>query len=129
MRRRRFGDPAARDPGRRQARVNDLLRRQLGQILEREFRDRLPALVTVTEVSISPDLKHAKVYVSVYAEKSIQEKAVQILHHATPEIRKFLAGEVLLRVLPTLEFELDLTAEYAQHIDDLLHGHESPEKQ
>jgi ribosome-binding factor A len=129
MSRRRFGDPAARDPGRRQARVNDLLRRQLGLILEREFRDRLPALVTITEIRTSPDLRHAKVYASVLAERPVQDKAIELLHHMTPEIRQFLAGEVLLRYLPTLEFVLDLTAEYAQHIDDLIHDHDPREKQ
>jgi ribosome-binding factor A len=129
MSRRRFGDPMARDPGRRQARVNDLLRRQLGLILEREFRDQLPALTTITEVRTSPDLRHARVFVSVYAEKPVQERTIQALRHLNPEVRKFLAGEVLLRFLPSLDFVLDLSAEYAQHIEDLLKSDDSGEKQ
>jgi len=129
MSRRRFGDPLARDPGRRQARVNDLLRRQLGMILEREFRDRLPAMATITEVRTTSDLRHARVFISVYADKPLQEKTIRILQEVTPEVRQVLAGEVLLRFLPTLEFIQDLSAEYAQHIEDLLHGHESGEKQ
>lgn len=129
MSRRRFGNPASRDPGRRQARVNDLLRRQLGLILEREFRDQIPAMATVTEVRTTADLRHARVFVSVYADRPVQEKTMNVLLQLTPEIRQFLAGEVLLRFLPTLEFRLDLSAEYAQHIEDLLHGHESGEKQ
>jgi ribosome-binding factor A len=106
-----------------------LLRRQLGLILEREFRDQLPAMATVTEVRTTPDLRLARVFVSVYAERPVQDKTMILLQHLTPGIRQFLAGEVLLRFLPTLEFRLDLSAEYAQHIDDLLHGHESGEKQ
>ena len=129
MSRRRFGDPLARDPERRQARVNDLLRRQLGMILEREFRDRLPAMATITEVRTTSDLRHARVFISVYADKPLQEKTIRILQEVTPEVRQVLAGEVLLRFLPTLEFIQDLSAEYAQHIEDLLHGHESGEKQ
>lgn len=129
MSRRRFGDPLARDPGRRQARVNDLLRRQVGMILEREFRDQLSVLVTVTEVHTSPDLRHARVFVSVLADKPVQETTIHRLHQLTSEVRQHLAGEVLLRYLPTLEFVLDLSAEYAQHIDDLLHGNESDQKQ
>jgi len=58
MSRRRWGDPIARDPHRRQARVNDLIRRQLAMILEREFRDRLPP-DHGDEVRISGDLRHA----------------------------------------------------------------------
>jgi len=128
MSRRRWGDPLARDPQRRQARVNDLIRRQLAMILEREFRDRLPALITVTEVRISGDLRHARIFVAILAERPQQEAAIKFLQNNRPELRQLLGAQVILKYLPTLEFVLDLSAEQAQRIEELLRGNDPDKK-
>jgi len=128
MSRRRWGDPLARDPHRRQARVNDLIRRQLAMILEREFRDRMPALITVTEVCTSGDLRHARIFVSIYADKPRQEAALKFLQNNRPELRKLLGTHMILKYLPTLDFVLDLSAERAQRIEELLRGNDSDRK-
>ena len=128
MSRRRWGDPLARDPQRRQARVNDLIRRQLAMILEREFRDRLPALITVTEVRISGDLRHARIFVAILAERPQQEAAIKFLQNNRPELRQLLGAQVILKYLPTLEFVLDLSAERAQRIEELLRGNDPDRK-
>lgn len=122
MSRRRWGDPLARDPGRRQARVNDLLRRQLGSILEKEFRDRMPALSTVTEVRTTGDLRHARIFVLVYGEHMRQEETIRYLQNSRNEVRHLLAAQIILKYLPTLDFVLDVSAERAQRIEELLHG-------
>ncbi len=124
MSRRRWGDPLARDPKRRQARISDLIRRQLSLILEREFRDNLPALTTVTEVRTTGDLHLARVFVAVYADRLQQENTIKILQDHQSALRHLLASQVILKFVPALEFRLDLSAEYAQHIEDLLHGRE-----
>ena len=128
MSRRRWGDPLARDPHRRQARVNDLIRRQLAMILEREFRDRLPALITVTEVRTSGDLRHARIFVAILAERPQQQAAIQFLQNKRPELRQLLGAQVILKYLPTLEFVLDLSAERAQRIEELLRGNDPDPK-
>ena len=128
MSRRRWGDPLARDPQRRQARVNDLIRRQLAMILEREFRDRLPALITVTEVRISGDLRHARIFVAILAERPQQEAAIKFLQNNRLELRQLLGAQVILKYLPTLEFVLDLSAERAQRIEELLRGNDPDRK-
>jgi len=125
MSRRRWGDPLARDPGRRQARVNDLLRRQLGSILEKEFRDQMPALSTVTEVRTTGDLRHARIFVSVYAERVRQEETIRFLQNNRNELRHLLAAQVILKYLPSLDFVLDLSAEHALRIEALLKGPDS----
>jgi ribosome-binding factor A len=124
MSRRRWGDPLARDPHRRQARVNDLIRRALGIIFEREYRDRVSALITVTEVRTSGDLRHARIFVAIYADKPKQEEAIRFLQNSRPELRQLLGSEVILKYLPTLDFVLDLSAERAQRIERLLSGHD-----
>ncbi len=123
MSRRRWGDPLARDPGRRQARVNDLLRRQVSMIIERDFRDELAAMATVTEVRTTADLRHARIFVSVYGDQERQQNTIQALQNRRAELRQILGSQIILKYLPSLEFRLDTSAEYAQHIEDLLHGH------
>ncbi|MFH1861893.1 MAG: 30S ribosome-binding factor RbfA [bacterium] len=127
MSRRRWGDPLAGNQGRRQARVSDLLRRQISTVIEERFRDQLPAMVTITEVRTSGDLRQAKVFASVLAEKQQQVVVIEQLNVWSQDIRFQVANRVLLKFMPTLEFLLDLTAERAQRIEELLHGSDSGE--
>jgi ribosome-binding factor A len=120
MSRRRWGDPLAGDPSRRQARVNDLIRRQISMILERRFSERLGVLVTVTAVRTTSDLRQARVYVAVLAEKDQQEATIKSLHHLSQEIRQSLAGEIIIKYVPTLEFFLDDSADQVLRIEELL---------
>lgn len=121
MSRRRWGDPLAKNPGRRQARINDLLRRNIGEILQSRFSDKIEAMVTVTEVRTSGDLRHARTYVSVLADREQQEEAIRKLQNLRQELRQLLAAQVVLKYVPSLEFRLDETAERAQRIEKLLH--------
>ncbi len=79
------------------------------------------ALVTVSEVRVSPDLSVAKVFVSVFPSEK-QGPVMQLLE----ENKKVLRGELghrvakQLRIVPELNFLLDTTLDYAQHIDELL---------
>ncbi len=122
MSRRRWGDPLARDPNRRQARINDLLRRRISLILENRFRDQLAALLAVTEVRTTRDLRHARVFVSVYGDREKQENTIHSLQMQHREIRQMLASDIILKYIPSLEFILDLSLERAQRIEELLHG-------
>ena len=79
------------------------------------------AMVTVSEVRVSPDLSLAKVFVSVFPSEK-QEAVMALLE----ENKKVLRGELghrvakQLRIVPELNFLLDTTLDYAQHIDELL---------
>jgi len=120
MSRRRWGDPLAKNPGRRQARVNDLLRRALGDILLFHYSESLKAMTTVTEVRTSSDLRHARVYVAVLGDKSVQADTITLLQNKRGEVRDYLAGEVVLKYLPSVEFIIDDSAEKAARIEELL---------
>ena len=124
MSRRRWGDPLAKNPGRRQARVNDLLRRQMGEILQRKYSDRIGVMITVTEVRTSGDLRHARIFVSVLADKDQQTEAIRKLQIARQDLRHQLAANIVLKYVPSLEFLLDDSAERAQRIEDLLRKQE-----
>lgn len=125
MSRRRWGDPLAKNPGRRQARVNDLLRRTIGEILQSKFADKIGAMVTVTEVRTSGDLRHARTFVSVLADKEQQLEILRQLQTLRQELRQLLATRIVLKYVPSLEFRLDDSAERAQRIEELLHRNDS----
>ncbi|ESR25867.1 30S ribosome-binding factor RbfA [Lutibaculum baratangense] len=109
-------------PSQRQLRVGELVRHALSEILQRgDIPD--PVLethpVTVPEVRMSPDLKHATAYVMPLGG-SDQEAVVQALIRHRAYLRGLLAKKVEVKYMPDLRFELDPSFEEAQHIDDLL---------
>ncbi|MQF69586.1 30S ribosome-binding factor RbfA [SAR202 cluster bacterium AD-804-J14_MRT_500m] len=97
---------------RRTLRVNELLRQEISVVLQREIRDpRLRALITVTKVETAPDLRQAKVYISVMGDSSKKAEALQGLTSAKGYLRRSI-GEILpLRHVPSLSFVLDDTLE------------------
>ena len=112
-----------RAPTQRPLRVGEELRHALARIFERgELRD--PALadttVTVTEVRVSPDLKHAIVYVMPLAGANAED-IIAALARSAPYLRRVLAHEVRLRYAPGLAFALDTAFDHASRISALLH--------
>lgn len=79
------------------------------------------AMVTVSEVRISPDLSYAKVYVSIFPS-SKQGEVMHILEENGRSLRGELGGKVAkqLRIVPEIEFFLDTSIDYAEHIEELL---------
>ena len=112
-----------RAPSQRPLRVGEELRHALARIFERgELRD--PALadatVTVTEVRVSPDLKHATVFVMPLAGANAAD-ILAALGRSAPYLRRVLAHEVRLRYAPALAFALDTAFDHASRISALLH--------
>ncbi len=111
------------EPTSRQLRVGEELRHGLARIFGRhELSD--PALVdvtlTVTEVRMSPDLKHATVFVMPLAGAQAPETLAG-LKRGAPYLRGLIAREVPLRFTPTLSFMLDESFDRANRINEILH--------
>jgi ribosome-binding factor A len=109
-------------PSQRQLRVGEALRHALAWVLERaDFRD--PALqgvaVTVTEVRMTPDLKHATAYVMPLGGDNAPA-ALEGLNRAAGYLRHEVAKEVPLKFLPDYRFELDTSFDEGARIDALL---------
>lgn len=111
-----------KSPNTRQLKVARELQRDLAEIIRsRGMAAFGGSMVTVSEVRISPDLSVAKVYVSIFPS----EKSTEVMH-CLEENSKSLRGELghkvasQLRIVPELDFFLDTTLDYAEHIDDLL---------
>lgn len=105
----------------RRARVNGLLREELVLILSGELADPRLATVTVSDVEISEDMRHLRIYYSVMEDDPAAERAAKrALTHASGYLRRKLAEHVNLRLTPELSFHLDRTESRAQRIDQLL---------
>jgi ribosome-binding factor A len=101
-------------------RVNEELKREIGNIINNELKNsNITGLISVTKVKISPDLKHAKVYVSMINSKSVKNTLAG-LKRASGYIRSMIAQRINLRVTPELVFILDDSMEYGEKIDNIL---------
>jgi ribosome-binding factor A len=109
-------------PSQRQLRVGEAIRHAIVRVL-REGNLRDPeldgAMVTVTEVRASPDLKHASAFVTPLGGGE-SKAMVKALNRAAPYIRSAVAREVQLRTAPEIHFQADTSYEQASRIDTLL---------
>lgn len=112
-------------------RVNSELQKQISFVISHDLKDPRvgSGLVSVTKVSVTPDLKYAKVYLSVYAASEEERSAaLEAVRHSRTFIRNRLKDLVQIRLLPELNFLLDTSVDYGMKIDSLLAQLEIPEK-
>ena len=95
----------------RTKRVDELLRQEIGAIIARELADPRIGFVTITDVETTPDLRHAKVWVSVIGSEAERDAALSALAHAMPFVRHELGGRLRLRRIPELHLRADDTLE------------------
>lgn len=96
------------------------LRNELSSIIAREVKDPRVGFATVTNVRVSPDLRHARVFVSVFGSPEEQKETFAALYRAGGFIRRQLGGRLRLRHIPDLQFEQDDSMEYGAKMDHLL---------
>jgi ribosome-binding factor A len=101
-------------------RVNEAIRQVLSDALAGDLKDPRVGFVTVTEVNTSPDLRHARVYVSVLGPDAEREATLDGLRSAHGFLQGRIAGELHLRHTPELRFVYDDTAERAARVERLL---------
>jgi len=104
----------------RTERVDELLRQEIGAIVGRDIADPRVGFATITSVETTPDLRHAKVWVSVIGQPAEREATMAALRHAMPFIRHQLGGVLRLKRIPELHLQLDDTAERGTRILRLL---------
>ncbi len=121
--------------GHRAQRVADLVHRELAQLIQEEVRDPRVGFVTITEVKVTGDLRHARVYVtSLGQQQEDREGTVDALVRATPFLRRALAHRAGLKFTPELKFFYDEVVESAGRVEDILrdvlpvYGPEEPEE-
>lgn len=102
----------------RTQRVSEQIRRELADIIRREFTEPSLGMLTVTGVDISPDLKSARVYVTVLGGSV--EQTVQHLNEAAGQLRYHLSQRLSTRTTPRLQFVYDASVEYGSHLSALI---------
>ncbi len=106
---------------RRIERINNLIRHEISELLQRQVKDpRLGGFVAVTEVSTSPDLRHAKIFVSRIGSEQEKQETLSVLTAASGFLRKELAKRLDLRRIPELSFQRDDSIERGDHLSQLI---------
>lgn len=105
----------------RHERVGEEIAHEISAMLAGELKDpRLEGSVVVSEVRVQPDMKHARVFVSMKGSAKEQADAINALEHAAGFIKREIMERLQLRRLPELHFALDHSQEYSERIEQLL---------
>lgn len=116
-------------PGQRLARVNELLKREIAQTLFRVVPEEADVgRVTITQVQTSPNLRKARVFVSIRGNQNDQDDWIRRLRRHRKEIQAVIGRNVVLKYNPQLMFILDHSVEEGDRILALLDELESEDK-
>src|SRR3954467_7647572 len=111
-------------PGARMRRVNETIREVLGDAITAELKDPRIGFVTVTGVDTSPDLRAARVYVSVLGDEDERHAALEGLESSRGFLQAQIAHELRMKRTPALSFHYDETVERADRMMRLLDDEE-----
>jgi ribosome-binding factor A len=116
--------------GRRVSRVSSLIKREVSQMLLYDIKDdRVGAgMVSVTEVEVSGDLQHAKIFVSIYGTPEAKTETMEGLRSSAPFVRRELGQRMRLRRTPEVVFLEDTSLERGDRILHLLNDLHLPEE-
>ncbi|MBM3208056.1 MAG: 30S ribosome-binding factor RbfA [Chlamydiae bacterium] len=102
-------------------RLNSLLKEVISEVVMRDVKDpRMSQFVTITEVNITSDLHHAKVYISVIGDANLKKQTLEALQSAAGFIAVQASKKVTMRYFPNLTFKLDESIEKHIRIETLL---------
>jgi ribosome-binding factor A len=104
----------------RMRRVDEAMREVLSGAITSEIKDPRVGFVTVTAVQTSPDLRHARVFVSVLGEDPVRRRSMDGLQSAHGYLQRRVAGELRLKHTPTLQFLYDDSTDRGLRIAELV---------
>lgn len=106
--------------GTRMRRVDEAMRAVLSDAISKDLKDPRVGFVTVTGVKTSPDLRHARVYVSVLGDDEAREASIEGLRSAHGFLQHRIATELSLKHTPALVFEYDKSVDRGMRISQLI---------
>ena len=109
--------PSERSRARRQEKVNSLLRRLTASFLTKQSAG--GAVITITRIETSKDLKSSKIFISIFPENK-EKEILTSLKGKVGELRKFIGSQIKMRFLPRFEFAIDEGEKARQRIDKIL---------
>ena len=99
--------------------IENLIKEEISLILLYKLQDRAFGFLTITKVKVSPDLKIAKIYVSVF-EKEKRESVLAKIKSSSGIFRSELASRIRIKFVPELKFFIDDTLDYVEKIESLI---------
>jgi ribosome-binding factor A len=119
-------------PNLRHERVRELLKREIGEAIRREFHVNEAGLISINDVDLAGDLKSAVVFISIFGNPAQQKRGLQLLTENRVRIQGLMARSVVLKYTPTLKFIFDDSIvrgnRVLQIIDELEKAQDSTEK-
>jgi len=103
----------------RTVRINELVRREISDILRRKYQSEAVAL-TITEVRVAPDLRDARVFVAVVGDETLAEEKLSWLKSQASGIREEIGRRIVLKYLPHFEYLLDKSFVRASRVLSIL---------
>lgn len=94
-------------PNLRHERVRELLKRELGETIRREFSVDEAGLITVNDVDLGGDLRSAVVFISIFGNASQKKHGLQLLEQSRIRLQGLVGKSVVLKYTPTLKFVMD----------------------
>ncbi len=106
-------------PYKRSQRVGHLIREEVSDIVLNRLKDPRLGFLTVTDVEVTEDLRHARIYISTLKDED-RDETIEILSSATSFIRSELGRRLRMKFVPSLEFRFDETTRYGDKMERLL---------
>jgi ribosome-binding factor A len=107
-------------PSRRPQRLGLQIQHEISLMISRDMKDRRIGFVTVTGIRMSPDLRHARIYVSLMGSENEKNESLATLNHASGWIRRELGQRIRMKFLPDIHFLKDTSQEYGERIDKVI---------
>lgn len=105
----------------RSERLAEEIKKAASQIINNDIKDpRVSGLISVTKVEMTKDLRHARIFLSIYGEEPEKQKVFEGIKNAEGFIRKELAHRVRMKFIPEISFKMDESIEYGIYIHKLL---------
>jgi ribosome-binding factor A len=107
-------------PSRRPQRLALQIQHEVSLMISRDMKDRRVGFITITGVQLTPDLRHAKIFISFMGSEAEKIESLETLNHANGWIRHELGQRIRTRFLPEIVFVEDTSQDYGAHIDKLI---------
>jgi ribosome-binding factor A len=104
----------------RSRRIAEQIQRELSDIIRVELKDPRVGMITITDVEMTPDNAHARVFFTVLGQQPRIDEAASGLQHAAGYLRSQLAQRIKIRVVPQLHFEYDASVERGIRLSQLI---------
>ncbi len=104
----------------RTEKVAALIKEEVGMFLSREYRDPAYGFITVTDVHVTPDLRIAKIYVSIMGSSEVKMVTMQMLENHKGDVRSFIGSHIRLKFTPAIQFYMDETLDRVDRIEQII---------